>query len=49
MPSGVSVAELGLKKIRDGKAADPSGLAPFYIRRSEAEINLEKKSFALGG
>lgn len=49
MPSGVSVAELGLKKIRDGKAADPSGLAPFYIRRSEAEINLEKKSLALGG
>ena len=49
MPSGVSVAELGLKKIRDGKAVDPSGLAPFYIRRSEAEINLEKKSFALGG
>lgn len=49
MPSGVSVAELGLKRLRDGKAADPSGLAPFYIRRSEAEINLEKKSLALGG
>lgn len=43
MPSGASVAELGLKKIRDGKAVDPSGLAPFYIRRPEAEVNLEKK------
>ncbi|MFZ3090404.1 MAG: tRNA (adenosine(37)-N6)-threonylcarbamoyltransferase complex dimerization subunit type 1 TsaB [Nitrospirota bacterium] len=49
MPSGVSVAELGLKKIRDGKAVDPSGLAPFYIRRPEAEVNLEKKKTALGG
>jgi tRNA threonylcarbamoyladenosine biosynthesis protein TsaB len=43
MPSGVSVAELGLKRLRDGKVADPSSLMPFYIRRSEAEINLEKK------
>lgn len=49
MPSGASVAELGLKGLRDGRAADPANLAPFYIRRSEAEINLEKKNSALRG
>lgn len=48
MPSGASVAELGLLKLRKGMIEDASILAPLYIRRSEAEINLEKKLALMG-
>ncbi len=49
MPSGASVAELGLLKLHKGIIEDVSNLTPFYIRRSEAEINFEKKNLALRG
>jgi len=49
MPSGASVAELGLLKLKNGVIEDASNLMPFYIRRSEAEINLEKKNLSLRG
>ena len=36
-PSGAAVAFRGLAEIKAGNAADPMSLAPFYIRKSEAE------------
>ncbi len=39
LPSASNVAELGMRLLIDGKIAEPIGLVPFYIRRSEAEIN----------
>lgn len=48
MPSGVSVAELGLLRLKRGMKEDVSKLSPFYIRRSEAEINMEKKNAVRG-
>jgi tRNA threonylcarbamoyladenosine biosynthesis protein TsaB len=38
-PSAASVAEIAIQDIRNGKTADPVSLAPFYIRKSEAEVN----------
>ena len=49
MPSGASVAEIGLLKLKKGMIEDASSLMPFYISRPVAEINLEKKSLALRG
>jgi tRNA threonylcarbamoyladenosine biosynthesis protein TsaB len=38
-PSASTVAELAGEKFRNGITSDPVTLAPFYIRKSEAEIN----------
>jgi tRNA threonylcarbamoyladenosine biosynthesis protein TsaB len=38
-PSAATVAELAEEKFRNGITSDPVTLAPFYIRKSEAEIN----------
>lgn len=43
VPSPSSVASLGLKKAVNGDFAEPVGLVPFYIRRSEAEIKMSGK------
>jgi len=43
VPSAASVAELGWMALREGRAADPDGLAPVYIRRPEAEVAWEKR------
>jgi len=43
LPSGASVAELGLGMITAGKQADPDALIPKYIRRPEAEVAWEKR------
>ncbi|RJQ54854.1 MAG: tRNA (adenosine(37)-N6)-threonylcarbamoyltransferase complex dimerization subunit type 1 TsaB [Nitrospiraceae bacterium] len=37
-PSASTVGEIALEKLKQGIVEDPAGLAPFYIRRSEAEI-----------
>lgn len=38
-PAASSVAEIAVEKLKQGMVADPVSLAPFYIRRSEAEIH----------
>ena len=38
-PSAATVAEIAIQDIRNGKTADPVSLVPFYIRKSEAEVN----------
>ncbi|MEN8264159.1 MAG: tRNA (adenosine(37)-N6)-threonylcarbamoyltransferase complex dimerization subunit type 1 TsaB [Nitrospirota bacterium] len=38
-PSAVHVAEEAIEKIRQGITADPVTLIPYYIRKSEAELN----------
>lgn len=43
LPSGASVAEVGLEMIRSGRHADPDSLTPLYIRRPEAEVAWEKR------
>ncbi len=37
-----SVAAISLEKFKNGDTDDVSAFVPFYIRKSEAEINLEK-------
>jgi tRNA threonylcarbamoyladenosine biosynthesis protein TsaB len=37
-PSAAAVAEIAVEKIKQGITADPVSLAPFYIRKSEAEV-----------
>ncbi len=37
-PSASSVAEIAIERSNEGAFPDPVGLAPFYIRKSEAEI-----------
>jgi tRNA threonylcarbamoyladenosine biosynthesis protein TsaB len=37
-PSASTVAEIAIEKLKQGISTDPVGLTPFYIRRSEAEI-----------
>jgi len=38
-PSASSVAEIALERLKEGLTADVASLVPFYLRRSEAEIN----------
>jgi len=38
-PSASTVAELAIEQIKAGLKTDPVSLAPYYIRKSEAEIN----------
>lgn len=38
VPSAAAVAELGLRALLAGQAADPAALTPLYIRPSEAEL-----------
>jgi len=42
VPSPSNVAFLALKKAGNGEFADPAGLVPLYIRRSEAEVKFQK-------
>ena len=37
LPRGAAVARLALARLAAGQATDPYGLAPLYLRRSEAE------------
>ncbi|MCG8473271.1 MAG: tRNA (adenosine(37)-N6)-threonylcarbamoyltransferase complex dimerization subunit type 1 TsaB [Desulfobacterales bacterium] len=37
------VAELGLRCFASGEAVDPAGLVPIYLRKSDAEMALEKR------
>jgi len=37
-PMASSVAEIAIEKIARGESADPAGLTPLYIRKSEAEL-----------
>ncbi len=43
-PSAATVGELAIELIRDGIETDAAALAPFYIRKSEAEMQWNKKS-----
>ncbi len=38
-PSASTVAEIAIEMIKQGVAVDPVSLTPYYIRKSEAEIN----------
>jgi tRNA threonylcarbamoyladenosine biosynthesis protein TsaB len=42
VPAPSNVASLGLAKAKRGEFSDPAGLVPFYIRKSEAEIELKE-------
>ena len=44
LSKGINIAFLGLEKLKKGKGDDIFTLSPFYLRKSEAEINWEKKS-----
>jgi tRNA threonylcarbamoyladenosine biosynthesis protein TsaB len=37
-PSALTVAEIAVEKLKRDKTADPVGLTPLYIRKSEAEV-----------
>lgn len=37
-PSASAVGELAIERLREGFSADPAGLTPRYIRKSEAEV-----------
>lgn len=41
-PWAASVARLGLERLRRGEGDDPRTITPFYVRRSEAEIQREE-------
>jgi len=41
-PKASILAQLALRKIAEGEAADPLSLVPFYIRRSAAEMRMEE-------
>ncbi|OGW15384.1 MAG: tRNA (adenosine(37)-N6)-threonylcarbamoyltransferase complex dimerization subunit type 1 TsaB [Nitrospirae bacterium GWA2_42_11] len=45
-PSGLSVAGLGLSKLKKGETMDKTGV-PAYVRRSEAEIKFETRGTLL--
>lgn len=38
-PSASTVAEIAIEMVKQGVAVDPVSLTPYYIRKSEAEIN----------
>ncbi len=38
-PSAATVGDIALEKMKQGDYADPVSLTPFYIRKSEAELN----------
>lgn len=43
MPRASSIALLGLKKLKEGNKESAIEIMPFYLRKSQAEIMLEKK------
>jgi tRNA threonylcarbamoyladenosine biosynthesis protein TsaB len=43
LPSGATVAEIGLDMIKSGRQAELDSLTPMYIRRPEAEVAWEKR------
>jgi len=43
-PRASNVFKLGVQMAAEGKFSDPVSLVPFYLRRPEAEENLEKKT-----
>jgi hypothetical protein len=42
VPSAVTVADLARAALERGESADPAGLVPLYLRRSEAELGRER-------
>ena len=38
-PSASAVAEIAMEEIKGGFSSDPVGIVPYYIRKSEAEVN----------
>ena len=38
-PSASTVAEIAIEQIKKGITTDPVSLTPYYIRKSEAELN----------
>lgn len=47
MPQASSVGLIGLAKLRNGKSTDAWQLAPFYMRRSAAEENWDRRQAGL--
>jgi tRNA threonylcarbamoyladenosine biosynthesis protein TsaB len=43
LPSAATVADLGQAALARGESADPAGLVPRYLRRSEAELVRERQ------
>lgn len=43
LPSAVTVADLGRAALERGERAEPAGLLPLYVRRSEAELGQERQ------
>lgn len=41
-PSASTVAEIAIEMIKQGMAADPVSLTPYYIRKCEAEVNWQR-------
>lgn len=44
LPSGLSIAKIGMRKLINGDVLSPSGV-PEYIRKSEAEVRKQMKIF----
>jgi tRNA A37 threonylcarbamoyladenosine modification protein TsaB len=38
-PSAATVGEIAIEHIKQGITTDPVSLTPYYIRKSEAELN----------
>ncbi len=43
-PGAARIGFLAAEQLLRGKNADPATIAPMYVRASEAEVNLQKKS-----
>lgn len=41
--SGITLAQVGYTKYKNGQYGDSSILSPVYLRKSQAELNLEEK------
>lgn len=48
-PSAAVVAHLGLARLLQGETVQAKEIRPLYLRRPDAEINLEKGRLAVGG
>ncbi|MCI5210627.1 MAG: hypothetical protein D3910_17980 [Candidatus Electrothrix sp. ATG2] len=45
-PGAARVGFLAAEQLKRGGIADPTTIAPLYVRASEAEVNLQKKKAA---
>lgn len=48
-PSAAKIGFLAADKLARGEISDPASAVPLYVRASEAEVNLKKKTAALQG